>query len=232
MTMATDRTSADARFDRASAVTRSLLGYGVIVGPIYVVTGLAQALLREGFDLSRHSLSLLANGPWGWVQVLNLVIAGLMTGAAAVGFVRALRPVRAPGVALAVNGACLVLSGVSVADPMDGFPPGTPAGLPAAATTSGVLHLAAGGLAFVALAVAHLAIGKWFARRHERGLAVASRISGIVVLVGFIAGGALAATPFGVPLLWLAVLVGWGWLATASVAVYKTVPHPDGERRS
>lgn len=39
--------------DRAAAVTRSLLGYGVVAGPFYVVVGLIQGLTRRGFDLLR-----------------------------------------------------------------------------------------------------------------------------------------------------------------------------------
>ena len=34
--------------------TRSLLGYGIIAGPVFVVVSLAQALTRDGFDLARH----------------------------------------------------------------------------------------------------------------------------------------------------------------------------------
>ncbi len=50
-------------FDRGAAVTRSLLGYGVLVGPFYLAVGLIQAALRQGFDIKRHPLSVLANGP-------------------------------------------------------------------------------------------------------------------------------------------------------------------------
>jgi hypothetical protein len=51
--------------NRAAAVTRSLLGYGPLAGASYLASGLAQALTRDGFDLRRHDLSLLANGPLG-----------------------------------------------------------------------------------------------------------------------------------------------------------------------
>ena len=46
----------------ADRVTKSLLGYGVIAGPVYVVVALAQAVTRDGFDLARHQWSLLSNG--------------------------------------------------------------------------------------------------------------------------------------------------------------------------
>jgi hypothetical protein len=72
-------------------ITKSLLGYGILAGPFYVVVSLAQALTRNGFDLRRHEWSLLANGPLGWIQMTNLVVTGLMTVAAAIGMRRALR---------------------------------------------------------------------------------------------------------------------------------------------
>ena len=75
---------------RGAAVTRSLLGCGVLAGPFYLAVSLIQALLRDGFDLARHPLSLLANGPGGWVQTANFVLTGLMVLAAAVGFGRVL----------------------------------------------------------------------------------------------------------------------------------------------
>jgi hypothetical protein len=49
--------------DPAAAVTRSLLGYGVLAGVFYLMVGLARARTRDGFDLTRHDLSLLVNGP-------------------------------------------------------------------------------------------------------------------------------------------------------------------------
>lgn len=226
-------TAAAGRVDRGAAVTRSLLGYGVIAGPVYLVVGLAQALFRDGFDLSRHSLSLLANGPWGWVQILNLIVTGLMAAAAGAGFLRATRPTaRAAGLLIAVYGACLVISGAFAADPAQGFPPGTPEGIPESASLSGVVHLAAGAVGFLALGAAYLFLGSWFARRQSVGLARGSRVSGALVLVGFVVGAATAATTAGVMTFWVAVVAGWAWLAVASVAVYRMVPHPDLDRRT
>lgn len=39
-------------FDRGAAVTRSMLGWGVVAGPFYIVFGLILALTRPGFDLT------------------------------------------------------------------------------------------------------------------------------------------------------------------------------------
>src|SRR5262245_45757503 len=75
-----------------AALARSPLVFGVVAGPFYLAVGLAQALVRDGFDLMRHPLSVLANGPGGWVQTVNFVLTGLMVLAAAVGMRRALGP--------------------------------------------------------------------------------------------------------------------------------------------
>ena len=71
-------------------VTATLLAGGVIAGPIYLAVGLVEALTRPGFDLTRHSLSLLANGELGGVHVVLLVTTGLLTIAGALGLRRAL----------------------------------------------------------------------------------------------------------------------------------------------
>jgi hypothetical protein len=56
----------------AAKVTRSMLGYGVIAGPIYLGTYVVQGLVRDGFDFTLHAASLLTAGQYGWVQVVNL----------------------------------------------------------------------------------------------------------------------------------------------------------------
>jgi hypothetical protein len=48
-----------------SRATRRLVALGAAAGPIYILVGLAQVLVREGFDPRKHALSLLSNGPWG-----------------------------------------------------------------------------------------------------------------------------------------------------------------------
>ena len=113
-------------------VTKSLLGYGVIAGPIYVVAVAAQVATRDGFDPTRHAASQLANGDLGWIQIATFLVTGAMTIAAAVGVRRALGPGRQSAWAsglLGAYGAGLVAAGFFRADPSDGFPPGTPPGM-------------------------------------------------------------------------------------------------------
>ena len=227
MSTETSTSASTPTFDRGRAVTRSLLGWGVVAGPFYLIVGLAQALLVPGFDLSRHALSLLLLGPLGWIQAANLCLSGLMVLAAAVGFARVM-PRRGnvwAGVFLGLYGLNLVAAAIFPPDPMGGFPPG---GTDATTvSTSGLLHLMAGAIGFLSLAVAAVIVGAWFRRAGRRGAATISWIAAAVIVLGFLGGAALAMVPAGIALLWLAVVVGWAWLAIASVSAYRLAPRPD-----
>lgn len=227
--IARTRGAADGRtFDRGAAVTRSLLGYGVIVGPIYLITGIGQGLVRDGFSFARHPLSVLANGAGGWVQTTNFVVSGLMVIAAAIGMWRVMRPAgRATTIALGLYGVGMLAASVLKADPMDGFPVGTPLGPPTSISPMGLGHFAAGGLGFVALAVSALLASRVLQRRGARTMARVSLAAGLVVLLGFFGGFAVPALAKGSIGIWLAVVVGWAWLAALSVHLYRVSPDPN-----
>lgn len=205
----------------AARITKSLLGYGVLAGPFYVAVSLAQAFTREGFDLSRHAWSLLANGDLGWIQITNFVLTGLMVIAAAAGLRRALDPGRgrvwAP-LLVGAYGLSLVGAGVFTADPAPGFPVGSPA------TTTmswhGMLHFAVGGLGFLCLIAACFVLASRFASDGRTGLAWFSRITGVGFLAGFvgIASGSQGPTVLAFV---AAVLVVWAWMSTVSVKFYR-----------
>jgi hypothetical protein len=220
-----DRTLCDPR----SAVTRSLLGYGPLAGSLYLVSGLVQALTRNGFDITRHDLSLLANGPLGWIQIATLVLAGLMSVAAAVGVHRALAG--GPGARwgaglLAGYGVALVAAGAFVADPMDGFPICTPAGAPAQVTTAGVLHMTAGGIGFLCLVASTWVLARRFHAEGRSGWSRGSVAAGIVVLAGFLGVASGTTSPWAVLGLWVGVVTGWVWIAAVSIHLYSRTPSP------
>jgi hypothetical protein len=216
-TLAHTRTSCDG----TSRVTKSLLGYGVIVGPIYLVVSLAQALTRPGFDLTRHAWSLLSNGDLGWIQITNFVMVGLMTVAAAVGLRRA-GIGRWTSRLIGAYGVTLMAAGAFRPDPALGFPVGTPADANTM-TWHGMLHLLAGGVGFACLIAACSITGRAFAAEGRRGWATYSRIAGIALLAGF-AGiasgshGAWTTLPFTG-----AVILTWSWVTALSVRSYRRV---------
>jgi hypothetical membrane protein len=203
--------------DPATATTRSLLGWGVVAGPVYVAVSLAQALSRDGFDLSRHAWSVLENGRWGWIQSANLVLTGLMVIAFAVGVRRATGSTWVPRL-LGSYGSGAVAAGIFRADPVAGFPAGTTTN---AVSWHGALHLAAAGLGFLALVAACLILGRRFAAEGRPGWALSARVVGIGFLAAFagIATGATAA----VPPFAAAIVLASGWLSALALHLYKSV---------
>jgi len=221
--------------DPAGRVTRSLLGYGVLAGPLYVTVVLAQARLRPGFALAHDDASLLANGALGWIQRANFAVTGLMVIACAVGIGRALASGRgatwAPRL-LSLYGAGLIGAGIFAADPMNGFPPGTAAGRPVAVSLPGTLHLVAAGLGFLGLIAATVVLARRFAARGARGWAAGSYATGLLFLAGFAglaSGSSSAAVVLG---FWVALLVTWGWLAAVAVRLYREVGASRPEART
>jgi hypothetical membrane protein len=206
----------------AARITRSLLGYGIIAGPLYIVVALAQALTRDGFDLSRHAWSLLANGEFGWIQTANFVVTGLMTVTAAFGLRRALPPGRGRSWVprlIGTYGASLVGAGIFRADPAQGFPPGTAE--TTAVTWHGTLHFVLGGIGFLCLIAACFVLASRFSREGRRGLAWFSRITGVLFLAGFagIASGSHGPTTLAFV---AAVLIVWAWVTAICVHFYRT----------
>lgn len=172
---------------RTERRTSALLLCAAAAAPLWAVVSLAQAATREGFDLTRHPLSALSNGDLGWLQIINFLVAGVLTVVGASGLRRALdaRPGGrwAPRL-IRISGVGLIAAGIFVMDPGDGFPVGTPAGMPTVLTWHSYGHMAAGTVAFATLIAACYVLGRHFSRTGDRGFAVASRVAGTALLVG------------------------------------------------
>jgi hypothetical protein len=213
--------------DPTTRTTKSLLAYGVVAGPVFVLVSLAQALTRDGFDLARHQWSLLANGDLGWIQISNFLVSGLMTIAFAVGLRRALYP--GPGTTwaprlVAVYGASLLAAGVFRADPALGFPAGTPAG-PGTVSWHGMVHFMSAGIGFPCLIAACFVLGRRFSSEGARAWARYSRLTAAVFLAGFVAvatgGGAVWSNVAFV----VAVILAWSWVSATALHRYHHTAH-------
>src|ERR1700742_3887377 len=93
--------------------TRSLLTYGAVAGPLWATISLAQAVLRPDYDITRAPLSALSNGSLGWLQILNFIVAGVLTILGAAGLRQVLASKWAPRL-IAVSGAGLIAAGLFV----------------------------------------------------------------------------------------------------------------------
>jgi hypothetical protein len=217
--------------DPATRATKTLLSYGVLAGPLYVVVSLAQALTRDGFDLARHQWSLLGNGAYGWIQIANFIVTGLMLGALAAGARRALRPGRgatwAPRL-VGAFGASMVAAGIFRADPALGFPAGTPDGV-ARVSWHGMLHLASAGVGFTCLAAGCLVVAGRFAAEGDRGWAVYSRVTGVAFLAGFVVVATGAGAAWSNLTFVAAVVMVLAWTSALAARLYRRAGrHADG----
>lgn len=211
-------------------LTRRLLACGVVAGPIYIAVGAIEMLARTGFDLRRHSLSLLANGDLGWIHSTMLVLSGALVVAAAVGVRRALHGSRAGSwgpVLLGIYGSGLIGAGLFSADPALGFPPGTPADANEI-SWHGLLHFICGGVGFLGLIAACVVFARRFAGSGERVWAACSLLTGLLYFAAFfgIAAGstqgaaivAVVNTAFSV-----AVVLGWAWISAVAVRLGREI---------
>ncbi|HEX6682385.1 MAG TPA: DUF998 domain-containing protein [Candidatus Limnocylindrales bacterium] len=203
-----------------TSTTRRLLAGGVIAGPLFIVVVLVQELTREGFDPKRHALSQLSTGDLGWLQITTFIVCGLLFLACAAGMRRAL----GNGLAgrwgprlFGAFGAALIWGGVFVTDPVDGFPPGTPLGVPDKISWHGALHIVGPLVAAASLVAACFVFARRFARSGRRGWQVASIAIAVIYLVlGF------AAFPLADFRLMLAggILI-WGWASAVAFGLMR-----------
>ncbi len=212
--------------------TRALLAIGLVAPAVFVCVALAEGAVRPGYDPVRQYVSLLSLGPTGWTQVVNFIVTGILVAGFGVG----LRRVWAEGPAarwvprLVVGvGVGLLLSGVFVTDPAQGYPAGAPTGLPTEVSWHAGIHYIGALIVFVGLAAA-IAIASW---RPQVGNGPAWRVYSLVsavALVGFwLATFAFPGTP-GTPaiaglLQRIAVVAGFQWLAvTAALEFARSAP--------
>lgn len=195
--------------------TRALLTGGIVAGPLYVAVWLIQAITREGFDLTRHPASLLANGGPGWIQTTNFVIAGLLSIGAAVGLRRTLTgrgSTWAPRL-LGAYGVGLLLAAIFPADPGAGFPAGTPADY-AEVSTRGIGHFVAGSIGFTGLIAGCLVVAAHYRSIGRTAFSRYSAATGILFFGAFAGLSAGAGSRPTIIAFDLAVILGWTWIAT------------------
>jgi hypothetical protein len=202
----------------ATARTRALLLCVAVAAPLWAAVSLGQAATRAGFDLTRHPLSLLSTGDLGWLQIANFVITGTLTAIGATGLRAALRGtpggVWAPRL-VRTTGIGMAAAGVFSMDPADGFPVGTPAGMPAAMSWHSYGHMAAGSIAFAAAIAACFVLGRHFSPTGGRASAIASRVAGAALLIGdgwAMTGGRAGSLTLAIgaitAMLWIAAVAG------------------------
>ena len=172
-----------------------LLGSGAFAGPLFTLMWIVESFTRPNYNLFRHPVSSLALGDFGWMQIANFIVAGLLTLAFAIGLRLALRSQRGSTwgpLLVAIWGIGLLGAGIFLTDPVSGYPLGTP-DLLLNPTTHGALHDGFSLPGFLALTAACFVFAYRFAGQGERGWAFYSVITGLLFPVGiFLASAAFS----------------------------------------
>ncbi len=209
------------RDEMTTEATRGLLSCGVLAGPLFIGVSLIQALSRQGFDLTRHPLSMLSLGDLCWIQITNFVLSGLLVIAYAVGMWRPLHPGRGgnwgPGPWLVgTSGLCLILVGVFPTEPGLGFPPGAPEGILPVMSLHARVHNMALFVAISSLAVACFVFGRRFASVRQWGWAAYCVATGVAAIALPVLLGIAEAAYTGFPVLGVAVVTS-AWISIVGV---------------
>ncbi|MEV6632479.1 DUF998 domain-containing protein [Actinoplanes sp. NPDC051470] len=160
---------------RPAVATRTLLTAGAVAAPLWAGVSLTQAFTRDGFDLTKHPLSLLSTGTLGWPQITNFVVAGILLLAGAAGLRRTAAGPWTPRL-VATSGLGMIAAGLLVMDPGNGFPAGVTA-IPTTMTWHSIGHMVAGTITFTALIAACYVLAR-------RNRSVPAAVAGTALLIG------------------------------------------------
>lgn len=214
--------------------TRWMLLGGVIGPPLFVVVAFIEGATRPGYSAWRHYVSQLSLSGYGWMQIVNFIVCGVLSVAFALGLRRALGSGTGATwgpILLGAFGLALVSAGVFVTDPALGYPPGAQFGHQ---TAHGIVHGLSGILVFGSLSAAAFVLARRFLMEPSgRGWAIYSAITGAVVALSFVTStassvlaetGALPGAPTGV-LQRIGIVAGWSWIALLALHTLRSAPH-------
>ena len=200
------------------SVTRSLLASGTISGPLFILGVLVQSNINPGFDLRTDLISLLSIGQFGYLQITNFALCGVLNLLFAVGVWRILHGGPAGTFApifIALHGLLLVVVAVFVTDPSNGFPPQSVA--PPVPTTHGIIHAGAALWVFLTCAAALAVFVRHFLADGERWWAAYSGGSAVLMLAVFFAS--FVARPVA-PILDLSLVIGWMGISAVALKLF------------
>jgi hypothetical protein len=214
-----------------SPLTRFLIAGGAIGPLLFIIVLLIEGATRPGYSAWHNYGSSLSLSDQGWMQMANFIVCGLLT----LGFAIGLRQVFRTGrgsvwgpLLLGIFGLALIVAGIFVTDSGLGYPPGTHSSGPQ--TLHGTIHGVAGLIAFSSVAIASFVLARRFAGDPNwKGWAVYSVITGVLVIVSFIAAtvvsaldesGVLPGSPTGL-LQRIGIIAGWVWIALLAIQLLR-----------
>ena len=208
------------------------LSSGIIAPLLFVVVFLIEGATRPDYSALRHPVSSLSIGDSGWMQATNFIITGILLVIFSFGLRQALQPTPRAGTVwgpllIGLVGIGLTGAGFFTADPIGGYPSGTPP-LSTERSVHGILHDLFGVPVFIGLPIACFVLSRRFAKQGERGWAIYSIITGCAMLVAFV----LAAIRFRQVPGWadfggifqrLTIIIGFTWIALLAIHMQRNL---------
>ncbi|HXN90460.1 MAG TPA: DUF998 domain-containing protein [Candidatus Sulfotelmatobacter sp.] len=185
-----------------------LLACGVIGPPVNIAVFTVEGALRPEYSPIRDFTSFLSLGPYGWVNVANFIVLGLLMTAFAAGVRTVIRtgPAAPAGpIVIAVSGLGLIAAGVFVADPG-----------PNAVTVHGSLHIAASIVFLAAMTAACFVVAAHYDLANGRRFAAYSRVTG-VAFAGLFTADLLVGVGIAGLLQRIGILVICSWIVLLAV---------------
>jgi hypothetical protein len=203
--------------------TRLLAG-GAIAGRLFMATFTVLGARKEGYDVRRDPVSLLAVGRQGWAQRTNFVAVGTLYLAAALGLAR--EPTRLAGSAvspavIAGVGIGLIGSGLFVPGPNQESPHRASAPAPSISREE-LLHNLCAVPIFIGIPAAAATSARGFSKRQQMAWARYSRCSAVLTATTFVLfSAAFNQAPtlrkWGGLLQRASIITGFGWLTAISL---------------
>jgi hypothetical protein len=204
-----------------SLIARLLLACGAIGPLLFILVFLAEDLTRPGYSPWRNFVSALSLSNQGWEQIANFLICGVLAFCFAFGLHQEFRtgPGRIWGpLLLGTFGLSLIVAGLFVTDPAQGYPPG----VASTQTLHGIIHGTNAPIAFGSLTAAIFVMARRFLRDPVwRKWGMYSLFTGLLCIICFVASltaavldenGVLPNAPAGL-FERISIIGGWAWIS-------------------
>lgn len=197
-----------------------LLICGVIAGPLFIVTFLIQDSLRTDLNPIQNTVSALALGPHGWIQILNFLVTGILILLFARGIWNRFHDVRSRTLYTSLFGLLaisIIGAGLFTTFPASDHVAAIP-GTVRSHLSHAVVHMYYSIFAFLELAASCFVLAWQFKQWQEPGWAVYSIVSGVGVLIFFMLAGSTLQqaghlAPYGGLFERISIIIGLSWLS-------------------
>ena len=209
--------------------TRTLLICGAMAGPLFTLAWFIEGLTRIQYDPRRHPISSLSLGEFGWTQVTNFIVTGILTLVLAFGLRKVLQSESKTTwvpILITMVGIGFLGTGFFATDPLSGYPRGTPPML-LPPTLIGALHVFFAAFIF-GLPLACFMMVRFFNDQGERNWALYSKLTAVAfIMVYLIAMAGFLQVPglvnYAGLLQRIAVIIGLAWMTFLPIYLLK---HP------